>query len=279
MIYLANSSQQKYGGGFSFIDNFRKAMGTQVTDNYDQANVYLIPGPTMVQREEVAQAKRDGKKVILRVDNAVRNSRNRNTGMSRMKDFAKAADAVVFQSRWTRDYLTPFLDVSGEVIHNAVDESVFHSRGRNAKPMTFLYSRYNRDETKNWEMARYQFSQTWLHDKSAELTIIGNFSPELVEGSFDFYMGERVIFLGVQPPEQIATVLRSVEYLIAPYYNDACSNTIIEALLCGCEVLGEPMLSTGGTPEILAAYESFGPEYFYLERMAAQYRDVIGKLE
>lgn len=275
MVYLANSSKQDIGGGWTWIANFRKAMGPQVTDDYEKADVYLIPSPTMVQRDQVLEAKKNGKKIILRVDNAVRNSRNRNTGMSRMKDFAKWADAVVFQSRWAKNYLTPFLEVSSSVIHNSADESLYNTKGRNPVPMSFVYSRYNRDETKNWEMARYYFSQVAQRDPRAVLTIIGNFSPELVAGDFDFYMGENVNFLGVQPPTIIADALRLSQYLLIPFFNDACSNTLIEGLLCGCDLYEEPMLKTGGTPELIAAFREQGPEYFHLDRMAAQYKEVI----
>lgn len=278
MIYAATSSEQKYGGGFSFLANFKKAMGPLVTDDYDKADVYLIAGATMVSRQEVADAKRHGKKIVLRIDNAVRNSRNRNTGMSRMRDFAQWADAVIFQSRWARDYLSPFLDVNGDVIHNSVDQDVFHGTNHSLGHK-YVYSRFNRDETKGWEMARYHFARAWQRDERSQLTIIGQFSPELLEANFDFYAGERYMFLGVQPPEAIADLLRSHRYFLYSYFSDACSNSLIEALLCGCEIVDVyGMLQTGGAPEIMTAFREQGPEYFHLPRMAAQYREVMEKV-
>lgn len=276
-LFIANSSKQSVGGGWSFIANLKKALPGLVTDDYEQAEVYFIASPSMVQRDEVLEAKRNGKKIVLRIDNAVRNSRNRNTGMSRMKDFALWADLVIFQSRWAREYLEPFVNVSSMIIHNSVDETIFY-QGTNPLNHHYLYSRYSRDETKGWEMARYYFSQIALREPEAKLTIIGQFSPELVEGNFDFYMDEKFTFMGVQPAQVVAEQLRLTNYLIAPYFNDACSNTIIEALLCGCELYEEPMLKTGGTPEIISAFKNQGPEYFHLGRMGAQYKDVIEKL-
>lgn len=278
MVYLANSSSQDIGGGWTFTRNLQKGLPGYVTEDYAQADVYFIPGATMVQRDEVAKAKEDGKKIVLRVDNAVRNSRNRNTGMSRMKDFAKAADLVIYQSRWAKDYLEPYLEVGGEVIHNGADEVVFYP-GSHREPMTFVYSRYNRDETKNWEMARYFFSQTWQRDNNAHLALLGNYSPELVTGNFDFYMGERLVFLGVQEPMLVADALRASQYFLYSYFNDCCSNSLIEALLCGCEIVDVfGMLQTGGAPEIMAAFREFGPEYFHLDRMAAQYREAMSNV-
>lgn len=285
-IYLANSSQQKFGGGFSWIANFRKGMGSRVTDEYDNSDVYLVPSPTMVQREDVIKAKDDGKRIVLRIDNAVRNSRNRNTGMSRMHDFAEWADLIIYQSRWARKYLMPFLGKDGAVIHNGIDTSIFNRDSRNnSDHQIYLYSRFNRDETKNWEAARYWFSQMSVKDRSAELWIVGNFSPELIEGNFDFYNGELYKFWGVQTPETLVSIYKQCNALIYTYFCDACSNTLIEALCCGLRIEGYPFfLETGGAPEIMQYFtDPFkyddGLKYFGLERMCRQYIEEIKKLK
>lgn len=285
-IYLANSSEQQFGGGFSFIHNFRKGMGSKITDDYEAADVYFIPSPSMVQREKVIKAKDEGKKIILRIDNAVRNSRNRNTGMSRMLDFAGWADLIVYQSRWAREYLMPFLGKDGPVIHNGIDTSVFNRDNRNNHDhMIYLYSRFNRDETKNWEAARYWYSKMQRKDRSAELWIVGNFSPELIDGNFDFYNGENYKFWGVQPAETLASIYKQSNALIYTYFCDACSNTLIEALCCGLRVEGYPFFAeTGGSPEILQyfndpfKYED-GLKYFGLERMCRQYIENLKTLK
>ena len=274
-IYLANSSQQKIGGGWSWIHNFRKGMGDLITDDYNQSDIYLVPSPTMVQREEVLQAKQDGKKVVLRLDNAVRNSRNRNTGMTRMYDFAHWADLVVYQSRWARDYLMPFLKVDGPVILNGVDIETFKT-GEKSWDETVLYSRYNRDETKNWEAARYWYSQYQLKHKAAKLLITGQFSDELREGNFDFYNQEQFEYVGVLDQKSMAKLYRICHKFLYTYFNDACSNSLIEALVAGCEIVGdEYYTSTGGAQEIIRQYMDQGREYFSIERMCAEYKNAI----
>lgn len=257
--------------------NIKKGLGDQATDNYEEATHYFICGPTMVQREEVHQAKRDGKKIVLRLDNAVRNSRNRNTGMSRMKDFAQLADVVIYQSQWAFDYLFPFTQADGQVIINGCDQSIFNLEGRNPGLDSYLYSRYNRDETKNFEMARYEFSQIHIQEPASQLTILGNFSDELKQGNFDFYNNENVMYLGViTDPKNMAKLLKTVSFFLYSYFNDACSNTLIEALSCGVsihDVAG--MLSTGGAPEIMDKYMQYGREYFSLERMTKDYVEAL----
>ena len=84
------------GGGWSFMGNFAKAMKDNLT-NYEDADIYFVTSASMVERDEVQKAKNDGKKIVLRCDNIIRNSRNRNTGMSRMKDMAEMADLVGLQ--------------------------------------------------------------------------------------------------------------------------------------------------------------------------------------
>lgn len=284
-IYLANSSEQKIGGGWTWLSNFRKAMGEMITEDYEEANVYLIPSGSMVGREEVQKAKEDNKRIVLRVDNALRNSRNRNTGMTRMKDFAKWANLIVYQSNWARKYLMPFLNHDGVVIHNSIDTSLFNPYNRQPQDRTiYLYTRFNRDETKNWEVARYWYSVKQRQDHNAELWIVGNYSPELIEGNFDFYHNERYKFLGVQPLENMVSIYKQTNYLIFTYFNDACSNTLIEALCCGVNLSGYDLhKESGGSPEILARFEDpfnkeQGLEYFGLERMARQYKEAIERL-
>lgn len=277
-IYLANYEPNRVGGGWSFCRNLAKALGDDFTTNYEEADIYLVASPTMAQRDEVEKAKSEGKKIVLRLDNVVRNSRNRNTGMSRMRDFAEMAEVVIYQSQWARDYLMPFTKKFGVVIINSTDLDVFH------RPSTFkldhdnnyLYSRFNRDETKNWEVARYYFSQIHLDNPNAVLNIVGQFSPELIEGNFDFYNGENINYKGVLSYMELAELYRKNKYFIYTYFNDACSNSLIEALVSGCTIKGDSYYrNTGGAKEIIDLFKKYGSDYFGLERMANEYREAL----
>lgn len=265
-LYIDNSSKQAIGGGWSWISNIKKGLEPFITEDYDEATHYLIASPTMISRAEADKAFDDGKKIILRVDNAVRNSRNRNTGMSRMYDFAQLADLVIYQSDWSRKYLLPFLKKDGPVIHNSVDESQYKF-GKKEKEI-YIYSRFNRDETKGFEIARYWYSQEQLRNPEAELWIIGQYSQELIDGNFDFYNGEVVRFWGVQDPSVMPSFYEQAKYFIYTYFNDCYSNSLIEARLSGCKIVGPRYyLDTGGAPEIMDK----PLDYFKLKRMAAEY--------
>ncbi len=233
----------------------------------------------MIDKHEVRQAKADGKKIVLRIDNAVRNSRNRNTGMTRMYDFAQIADLVIYQSQWAKDYLMPFIKKDGVVILNSCDLGIYHppSTEHIDYETNYLYSRFNRDETKNWEVARYWFSRN--HTPSAKLYIVGNFSEELRAGNFDFYNGEQFSYLGSLPEQEMADLYRNCKKFIYTYYNDACSNTLIEALCSGMQIVGDKYYrNTGGAIEIREAWRQNKREYFGLDRMKSEYSEALDVL-
>ena len=275
-ICLPNYDTNGIGGGWSFISNFIKAMAGNIVD-YDNADIFFIPSASMVSREDVQRAKDDGKKIVLRCDNIIRNSRNRNTGMSRMKDFADWANLVIFQSEFAEELLNPYLKTEqGRVIYNSVDESIFNEDNRIDGKNRYYYGKHSSDETKNWEMARvaYQGLQEDLPD--ASLDLVGRFDGNLEEYNFDFYNGENYRYWGyVTNAQAMANVYKQVDYFIYTYFNDACSNSLIEALMCGVKIY-DPynMASTGGTPEILANFYKI-PKFFELKRMADDYKTAL----
>lgn len=276
-IYIAKFEPSRIGGGWSFANNLNRALSDNVTTDYAASDIYFITSASMVSREEVDQAKRDGKKVVLRIDNIIRNSRNRNTGMSRMKDFAAMADYVVFQSEFAADLLGPYLKPHRyRVIINAVDQSVFHPRGRTEDDMErYLYSKYSSDETKNWEMARLAYQM--VADSNTILNLAGRFDGDLASYNFDFYQNEQVKYWGLVEDKQLmAEIYRQSDYFLYSYFNDACSNTVIEALCCGCEIIDvNGMAETGGTPEIMRYWQAMGDKFFTLDRLKSQYQEVF----
>jgi glycosyltransferase involved in cell wall biosynthesis len=299
-IYIANDSQQSLGGGFSFLRNFsdglHKAGGAILTPLMSDADVVFIPSSSMVKSETVAEAEVMGKPMVLRVDNIPRDSRNRNTGTSRLLSYYEKSRAVVFQSNWASMFVGEWLSSKSEnkpsqtIIYNGLDKTVFRPDGDKIEKRgpVYLYSRFNRDETKNWHVVWYEYQL--IHRKAVqdgtplpELWLVGQFSPEMMTYDptgnkvFDFFQGEVVHFMGVvQNADEYATILRSADYLLAPYYNDACSNTIIEAFACGIPVETFGYGHTGGTPELFALNEN---EFDWSnERMAKEYIKVMEKV-
>jgi glycosyltransferase involved in cell wall biosynthesis len=229
----------------------------------------------MVTWDTVEKIKQQGVKLIVRLDNVPRNSRNRNTGTSRLKGFCDMADEVVWQCEWAKFYLQDFIKKEGVIIYNGVDTDIFKPDGAKIdfgnRADTYLFSRFNRDENKRWEEAWYKFQLIFRDNPNAKLVLVGNFSPEQQEYNFDFFRGEKVEYRGIiESPEEMARIYRGCGHLFATYYIDCYSNTYQEALACGCE-LYQPDMS-GGAPELIKN------GVITLEKMAKDYEALFLKI-
>lgn len=284
-VYIANELQANLsGGGGSFIRNFSKSLNKEyLTPLWQTADICLIPSATMVTRERVFQMKEAGKKIVLRVDNVLRNSRNRGTGMTRMYDFALIADVVVYQSEWARDFLAPFTKRKGVVILNSSDEKMFNPDGEKRPPQgepQYLFVRSSTDEGKNWISAWYFFQEEAMKNPKAHIWLLGKFWPKELEYGLDFFgdVEKRCRYVGYyDDPEDVSLLMRSSDYFIYSYLNDACSNTLIEAILSGCKIkfLGG---TTGGAIDIMKKWADKGKEYFHLKRMGDEYLELFKSL-
>lgn len=262
-IHILNYDPNRTGGGWTAARYLAEGLAHC---EYPDSDVVLVTGPTMASHEQVEQAKRDGKKIVFRVDNAVRDSRNRGTGMSRMKAFAEQADMVIYQSQWAKDFLMPFTKKDGVVILNGVDTGLFSENISLSRPEdSYLYVRSSRDEGKGWINAWY-----WFVNNPGTLEIVGKFSPENMEWGFDFFNGERYRFIGEQPTSNMPDVYRRNKYFLYSFWCEAGSNTLLEARASGCEIIDvHGALQTGCGPEYMAL------EDLSVERMLDEYREAI----
>lgn len=267
-VHIANYEPDRLGGGWTQARYLYEGLGGV---SYEEADTVLICGPTMASHEQVEKAKRDGKKIVLRVDNHLLNSRNRGTGMTRLKAFADVADLLIYQSQWAKDYLMPFTGKDGVVILNGVDTTLFKPRKK--LEGSCIYVRSSRINEKGWEMARHWVATNWQMKSLCGLTIVGKFSPDNLENGFDFYSNEVIAFMGEQPRENVASLMAEKQYFLYSYFMDACSNTLLEARASGCEIVDVyGMLHTGGAPEIMTC------EDISKERMVSEYKEATSKL-
>lgn len=276
-LTIASYDPHHIGGGWTFQNNFVKGLNFYTIDDankiltdYDQADIYLIAGASMVSREEVDKAKADGKKVVLRVDNLPRRSRNRRwvdeDGLTKIQYIAQKADLVIYQSLWAAKFLYPLIKVDGPIILNGVDLNEYNSDNRLAPDNSYLYARSSRDEGKQWIMAWY-----WFCNNPGRLEIAGKFSRENIQHNFDFVNNERWVFSGHQ--SSLIKAYKRNRYFLYTYLNDACSNTLIEARASGMEIIDVyGMLNTGGAPEVMQL------EDLSLERMTKEYLKVLEEL-
>lgn len=285
-IYTAGYNPEKIGGGWTFLEHFRKYFKDQLVNTPEECDIYFITGLSMLNK--LSEIPTD-KKIVLRVDNILKNSCNKRiypfngdkvTMMEAMRLVAQKADLVVYQSTWAKDLLDSFLKPQKSiVILNSGDESIFNLDGGKlpVDKDVYFYSRSSNHDNKQWHKAYYWYINEFKNNPNSELWITGRFSSENVPNNFDFYQGETIKYLGfVQDPETMALYFRTAKKFIYSYFNDACSNTAIEALLSGCKV--EWLETSGGAWEIKDKFKDYGRPYFYLERMGKEYENEMASI-
>ncbi len=272
-IYNPSISKQTIGGGHTFRRNLKKALKgkAEFVNNWTNSDIFLISSVTIVDKAEVFAAKKSGVKIVLRVDNMPRRSRNkRMSPHERMKEFAQLADAVVYQSNWSKEWIGSYLKTDGVVIYNGVDTDIFFPLKKISWLKEdyeifkiFMYIQYNRDENKRMTEAFDMFTKEWLNNNEHRLKIIGQYSPELRDNNFDFFRGEKIQYYGIiDDPEQMAALMQQADILLYPSYSDSCPNTVIEAKACGMEVWHRGHAGVGEAATIKdPSLERMGKEY------------------
>jgi glycosyltransferase involved in cell wall biosynthesis len=254
-ICIPNYKRNDVGGGGTWCRNFAKGskiFGHQIVEVGEEYDILLIAGASLCDREVVDMARDRGKPIILRVDNILEDSKNRNTGMTKMREYAGKADVIIYQSEWAKNLLMPICG-NGTVIYNGVDTDIFYPR-ESVKPndtIRVFYSRWGRGEGKNFHSVQYFWREYNLEKKEDTLVIVGKFGDESLKiaNPFEFHNGEDYEYHGiVTDQEKLANIMRSCDVALLPYMFDACSNTILEAQACGLPVIYH---ESGGTPDLI----------------------------
>ena len=285
-IHVANSSKQTLGGGFIFIENLKKGCQgkAKFVDGLASCDVVFICSVTQVERSFVQEAKQLKKKIVLRIDNMPKDSRNRGTAFSRMKDFGQMADVIVFQSEWAKQYVGQWLFLNhgvdtnkSKVIYNGIDPEFFYFKDKpEDRGESYLFTTFNTDENKRFPEAAYDFHlRNWEARKNNKkiptLKLVGNFGKDLPGYKFDFFNGEKYTY---EPPisdrKLMGNLFRSSRYIYFPAFADASPNTVGEAMACGCEpLLVNPV---GGTTEVVQLFKN---QTHTIQDMAKQYLDLL----
>jgi glycosyltransferase involved in cell wall biosynthesis len=285
-IYIPNQSKQTLGGGFVFISNLKKGILNKglIVDDWRKSDAVLIVSCTMTDRAEIRAAKDGRKKIILRIDNMPKDSRNRGTAFSRMRDYAEMADTIIFQSEWAKKYVGDWLgfnfnvDINkSKVIYNGIDPEFFYYRDNpEERAEKYIYCSFNTDENKRFPEAAYDF---YLRNFEAlrqqqtqpELTIVGKFDDKLREYNFDFFNKEKIKFYQpIDDRKRIGDLFRENKYMYFPAFADASPNTVAEGIACGCKILlSNPI---GGTQEVMDYHSK---NTFTIGNMADKYLESI----
>lgn len=278
-IFAPNIKPDDIGGGFTFYRNLRKGLKNKVhfVDTWQESDIVFITSVTLIDKTDLHEAKRAGKKIVIRVDNVPRKSRNtRSTPHQRLKEFGDLADVVVYQSKWSRDYCYPLCG-DGTIIYNGVDTDIFKPNEKTQNKNRYLFAYHGKNEQKNFWTAHLMFQYIFRENPSAVFWFVYDFGSEtqkLQEANFDFWNGEKYLHIPKQEsPEEMAEILQQCGTLIYPSINDAAPNMVLEAVACGLDVIGQAPKELAGTDEMLTDIFDIS-----LERMSEEYYGLFDML-
>jgi len=292
-IYIPNLNDNlnKLGGGFTFLKNLYKGLNGKVefVDNWVKCDIVFIFGITTIDKIDINNAINAGKKLILRVDNIPRRSRNkRQSPVERLKEFGNKADMVIYQSNWSKEYAGFFIDNKNEVIiNNGVDNTMFNCKERKTDGNTYLYINYNDNPNKRFDEALYWFDMEWRKNNEVHLIIAGT-APKIYiehpEYNWDLTGNGNVKYVGIKNSTlEVSNLMRRCDYLLYPSFAEAYPNTLLEAMACGVEPIF--INSTGGTQEAFDnnfdnKYVDFldGIKVKTIEEMSSEYLQIFNKV-
>lgn len=277
-IYCPNIKEGGIGGGWTFLRNLRNGLKDRVhfVRTWQECDIYFITGVTITDPGEANEAKRAGKKIVLRVDNVPRKSRNRRQSPhQRLKEFAEMSDVVIYQSEWAKEYCFPLCG-EGTIIYNGVDQNFFKRDDAVRNENRYLFAYHGKNEQKAFWHAHVLFQQIFRKNPKAEFYFINDFgreTEELERAGFDFWNGEPFVHLPRQDtPEDMRHVLQQCAHLIYPAIADASPNMVLEARACGLDIIGAAPRDISGTQELVEL------EDISLERMCDEYYGVFSLL-
>jgi glycosyltransferase involved in cell wall biosynthesis len=168
------------------------------------------------------------------------------------------ADGIVVNCRAVKSSLIEEDKAPAERIHlcyNGIDPSGFHPRrpARGASyPLVIAYLGVLRPE-KSLGTLLEAFRQLTPADRALHLRIVGSgpSADALERQALTLGLGARCSFHPFT--DQVGDVLREVDIFVLPSVSEALSNSLMEAMACGCAVVASRI---GGNPELVTHGET-----------------------
>ena len=257
-------TDRPWGGVNTFFKNFKRYTyfddRIELVNNYSKADIFLSVGHRIGQGKILKKRSlinishglginnpigrllnKGKKKIVFRLD-GLRKIYAPEAGKADdlLIENLDLADSVVFQSIYSRacfDKLKIKYPRSHNVILNGTDNSIFYPSKKR-----FKFSSGVKLISNSWSVNHNKGFKTialFSELNQVEVFHIGRW-PEDIES-------KSVKLLGTMGEKEIAQVLRKGQYFLFPSINEACPNTVVEALATGLPVLYN---NSGGTSEL-----------------------------
>lgn len=248
-IYILNKISNEIGGGGNHFlralrDEFIKS--NIYVDSPIKADIILFDSYQVLLKVFFLKFKYPNKKYIYRLGPVFQTYRTKQWKIidNLMVYVAnKIADGVIFQSNWSKK---KFLEMGFKqennnctIIHNAVDNNIF-SLQKNKINYTKKIKLITDSNSSNWNkgFVFYNFLDKKLNFNKYEFILIGGTPINFVN----------INYLGYLNSANLSRKLKESDIFISGVKDDACSNSIIEALSCGLPVIG---LDSGANKELI----------------------------
>src|SRR4051812_6444413 len=225
-----------------FVRSLR-ASGTVLVHPFDVPTVLFgVPAARAARVAIVLSSQRGDRRLFSRS----------NQRLLHVTDFL--ADGVVVNSDYIRRVLVSDFRVDDRRLHtchNGLDTQAFHAGGRTRVPtlppggLVVGIVAALRVE-KSIETLIDAFSS--LEDRRHHLAIVGDgpCGEALRRRAADAGLGDRTTFAPATP--DVAAWYRSIDVFVLPSINESFSNSLMEAMACGCSVIAS---NVGGNPELV----------------------------
>lgn len=232
---------------YSFIRNFSayiRANNIPFTHKIDDEYDLLFVNSWAVDYRLVYRAKkrRSQLKVVQRVDGSARDYGRYDDADKRQARVNLLADLTIFQSRYSKYSSREKYKViaqDGPIIYNPVDVQMFCPDGPRL-PLAGEIRVCNASFSTNVKKGTWQIGDLARANPGVDFILCGRY-PELPDLP-------NIHLLGHLNHEELSAAMRSCHVFLFPSENEACPNTVLEALASGLPVLYK---DSGGTPELV----------------------------
>lgn len=261
---LYYTTDRPWGGVNTFFRNFKRYIsldgGIELVNQFAKADIllsvghYIGPGSILKKRHlrNLSHGLRIRnplgwfldkgiKKIVFRLDGLRRIYAPEGSKLDDILiDNLDLADSAIFQSNYSRECfhnLNIQYPRSNTVILNGTDNRIFYPP--NCMPdfsnrVVLVTNSWSKNHNKGFKTIAL-FSEL----NRVQVLHIGNWPEDISP--------RRVKLLGTMQENEVAEVLKKGQYFLFPSENEACPNTVVEALACGLPVLYH---DSGGTPEL-----------------------------
>ncbi|MFH0740203.1 MAG: glycosyltransferase family 4 protein [bacterium] len=263
---LYNFQDGPTGGGNQFLKALKVFWQKQgiYEESPEKADVILFNSHHELNRVFRLKKKFPEKVFVHRIDGPIQLYRGKNKEIDNMifKISTLIADGVIFQSNWSKEKNRQLCGRNFAkfeiVIYNASDPDIFNNQGRKefnpSQKIRLVATSWSANLKKGF--GTYQFLDNNLNFQKYKMTFVGNLPVTF----------KNIKWVKPVPSKEVAEILKQNDIYITASQEDACSNSLIEALSCGLPAIA---LNDGGHPELLQK----GGELFEKKE------DVIVKIE